>query len=316
MRRALNPVDHSCTGRSPMKFFRCISLSFLALLVGVGVSAGEEAPSTIPLTLVQSAHDGGRIYVPLRFGSVMGAMRLDTGASTTRIALASWNKDLPSLGQSQSTGASGNTGHCEDVEAKNVELKATQGNNIARAKYVVSRCSASDGADLLGVDFFKGARFTLDFQRHELVFFGDWDAARHPRPFRLLGPEQRLVGIDLVIGNTPAIGLFDTGAELSAVDQKFVESHKRLFTRVKTIGKASAVGGKSFSAKLYLVKKIDFGEGRILRGVYALVYDFGALREALGPQTPFILGYNFISRFTWELDFKSPNSPTWDAKPR
>ncbi len=287
---------------------------FVALLFAATCARADDNRSTIALSLTQGDYGAGRIYLPVRFGNVMGTMRLDTGASTTRITLSDWNKDLPSLGQSDSTGASGKTTRCDDVEAKNVELKASQGNNIARAKYEVTRCAASDGDDLLGLDFFKGARFTLDFERHQMVFFGETNPTGRPKPFRLLSPDQRLVGIELRAGNTPAVGLFDTGAEMSAVDQKFVDKHKNLFTPVKSKGKASEAGGRQFSYKTYKIKQLDLGEGRVLQDVYVIAYDFGVLRAALGRGTPFILGYNFVSKLSWELDFRTPGSPTWDAR--
>lgn len=296
-----------------MKFFRYVAPTLLAPVLGLSCASAENNRSTIVLTLTQSDFGGGRIYLPVQFANFMGTMRLDTGASTTRITLAPWNKDLPSVGQSASIGASGKTTPCDDVEATNVELKAAQGNNIARGKYEVSRCAANDGDDLLGLDFFKGSRFTLDFERHEMVFSGEANASLHSRPFRMLGPDQRLAGIEVRSGSAVALGLFDTGAEISAVDQQFVDKHKNLFTLVKNKGKASEAGGKPFSSKIYKIKELDLGEGRILRGIYAIVYDFGSLREALGRQTPFILGYNFVSRLNWELDFRSPNSPTWNS---
>lgn len=299
-----------------MKLFRYVVFSLVALITGVTCASADDNRSTIPLTLTQSDYGGGRIYLPVRFGNVIGTMRLDTGATGARITLAPWNKDLPSLGQSHSMGASGKATRCDDVEAKNVELKATQGNNIARARYEVSRCDAGDGDDLLGLDFFKGARFTLDFERREMVFLGEAPANSRSKPFRLLGPGQRLVGIEVRAGKTTAVGLLDTGADVFAVDKQFFEKHKNLFTLVKNKIKASEAGGKQMSSKIYRIKELDLGEGRILRGIYALVYDFGDLREVLGRQAPFILGYNVLSKLNWELDFKSPNSPTWDAKLR
>jgi hypothetical protein len=299
-----------------MKLFRYVVFSLVALLSGVTLASGDNNRSTIPLTLTQRDYDGGRIYLPVRFGNLIGTMRLDTGASSTRITLAPWNRDLPSLGQSHSMGASGKETRCDDVEAKNVELKAAEGNNIARARYEVSRCDAGDGDDLLGLNFFKGARFTLDFERREMMFLGETPANSRSKPFRLLGPGQRLVGIEVRAGDMTAVGLLDTGAEVCAVDKQFVDKHKNLFTLVKNKIKASEAGGKRMTSKIYKIKELDLGEGRILRGIYALVYDFGVLREVLGRQAPFILGYNLVSKLNWELDFKSPNSPTWDAKLR
>jgi len=299
-----------------MRFFRIPVAILVALLLEATGADAQASRSIISITLTQSDYGGGRVYLPARFGNVAGTMRLDTGASTTRIALAPWNRDLPAVGQSDSTGASGVTTRCDDVEAQNVALKATQGNDIARAKYEVSRCAANDGDDLLGLDFFKNARFTLDFDHREMVFFGEPLATGHARPFRALGPDRRLVGVELRVGNAPAVGLFDTGAEICAVDQSFVTKHKKLFVLEKAKGKASEAGGKKFSSKIYRIRELDLGDGRIARDVHALAYDFGPLRAALGKETTLILGFNLLSRFTWGLDFRAADRPMWDARGR
>jgi hypothetical protein len=299
-----------------MSWFRSLLLSLLVSVPGAtGARAGDRL-SIVPFTVTPGDYGGGRISVPMRFGDFLGTMRLDTGASTSRVSLAPWNKDLPTLAASLSTGAAGGTSRCEDVEATNVELRATQGNNIGRARYVVSRCPAGEGDDLLGLDFFRNARFTLHFDRNEMVFFGEAPPNGRARPLRPLGPDGRLVGLDLRIGNRTVVGLLDTGAEVSAVDRRFVERHRSLFTLVKKKGAASAVGGKTFFPRIYKVKALDLGAGRVLRGAYVLSYDFGPLREAIGRNVPFIIGFNVISAYNWNLDFATPDSPTWDAEPR
>ncbi len=277
---------------------------------------GAGDPSTVTMTLTQGEYGGGRIYLPVRFANVMGKMRLDTGASTSRITLAPWNQGLPVLGQSNSTGAFGRVTRCDDVEAQKVELVAGQGNSIGRAKYEVTRCAASDGDDLLGLDFFKGARFTLDFDRGEMVFFAGVRPDGRPAPFQSLGPDARLLGMPVKAGSATSLGLFDTGAELSAVDQQFVDRHRALFTPVRARPRASEASGGGVSSRLYKIKTLDLGDGRVLHGVFALAYDFGALRAALGPRTSFVLGYNVLSRFNWELDFTDPGRPSWVSRPR
>lgn len=298
-----------------MKLFRSMVFLILApLLFSVAALGAEKSRSVIPLTLTEDEYGGGRISLPVRIGNFMGTMRLDTGASSTRIRLAPWNKDLPILAQSVSTGASGGTMRCDDVEATNVELVAAQGNNVARSKYMVTRCPADDGDDLLGLDFFRGARVSLDVDRRELVFFGDITARGRPKPFRRLGPEGRLVGIDLHLGKKATIGLFDSGAEVCAVDQQFIRKHKGLFTAANVKAGASGVGGKRIWSKIYRIKSLDLGEGHVLRDLYAISYDFGALRGALGRDVHLLIGYNLIKRFDWDFDFRAADSPTWDAK--
>lgn len=285
----------------------------LALLLQTAGLRAETAQSIVPMTLTPGAYGGGRIYVPVRIGDVMGPMRLDTGASTTRVKLAPWNKDFPVIAQSLSTGASGALTHCDDVAAANVALKASQGNDIARGKYELSRCATNDGDDLLGLDFFKGARFTLAFANREMTFFPPPGAAALT-PLRLLGAQKKLMGVATKIGDAAPLALIDTGAEISAVDLSFMLKHRRLFTLVSKKAKAGEAGGKSFVSRLIKIKEIDLGAGRVLHDVYALAYDFGPLRDALGPQTPIILGYNVISRFTWDFDFTKPEQPSWSAR--
>jgi len=298
-----------------MKLFRSLGFFIIApLLFSVAAVGAEKSRSVISLTLTENEYGGGRISLPVRIGNFMGTMRLDTGASSTRIRLAPWNKDMPVLDQSISTGASGGTMRCDDVEAQNVELIAAQGNNVARSKYPLTRCPPDDGDDLLGLDFFRGARFSLNIDRRELVFFGDMTASGRPKPFRRLGPDGRLVGIDLRLGKKAAIGLFDSGAEVCAVDQRFLRKHKRLFTAANAKARASGVGGRRISSKIYRIKSLDLGEGHVLRDLYAISYDFGALRAALGRNVHILIGYNLIKRFDWDFDFRAPDTPTWDAK--
>lgn len=296
-----------------MKFFRSAAF-FAALSFSLAAAGAERSRSVIPLNVTEDQYVGGRIYLQVRIGDVMGPMRLDTGASSTRIRLASWNKGMPVLGESFSTGASGATMRCDEVEAPKIELVASEGNNIARMKYEVTRCPPGEGDDLLGIDFFKGARFSLDLDRRELVFFGDPIANRDARPIRRLGPDRRLVGVDLHFGKTGIVGLFDSGAEISAVDQRFVRKHKALFAAVNAKASASGVAGARIASKVYKIKSLDLGGGRVLTDVYALSYDFSGLRAALGREVSFLIGYNVIKKFDWDFDFRTPESPTWDAK--
>jgi hypothetical protein len=295
----------------PKTLPRLLLFPLLALVCAVPARAEERAMerSIVPLDVVHGADGGGRAYVTMRFGNVMGPMRLDTAASTSRIKLAPWNAGFPALGASVSTSASGVASRCEDVEAANVELKASQGNNIGRAKYRVTRCATSDGDDLLGLDFFQGARFSLDLAGGEMVFFPESDGADW-RPFRRLWPDQKLVGLEARIGKTEVVGLFDTGAEISAVDRRFLERHKALFVPVKKKAKVSEASGKKIDAKVYKAKEIDIGAGRVLKDVVFVSYDFGPLREALGGEAPIILGFDILSRFRWELDFGA-EGPRW-----
>lgn len=290
------------------------SLIAALALVATGRAGLAAEGSIVPLAIADGEHGGGRAHVQARFGNALGPMRLDTGASSTRLRLAPWNAQFPVVGGSRSESASGRLASCEDVEAQNVQLVAEQGNNIGRATYVVTRCEASAGDDLLGLDFFHNARFTLDLDGRRMAFPG---APGGPlAPLRRLGPEGRLVGVEARLGRTRAIGLIDTGAELTAVDRRFVEHHRALFKPVREKAHAQDASGAALAAKLYKLAEIDLGEGRVLRDLYVIAYDFGALRGALGRETPLILGFNALRSFVWSFDFTAPDAPLWRADPR
>ncbi|ATQ68021.1 MULTISPECIES: aspartyl protease family protein [Methylosinus] len=287
-------------------------IAALACLLAPSRAAFAEG-SVVALDVTDGEHGGGRIHVAARFGNVQGPMRLDTGASSTRLRAAPWNAELPLVGQSRSESASGAVTRCADVEAQNVQLVAEQGNNIGRAKYVVTRCEDGAGDDLLGLDFFHNARFTLDVDGRRMAFPG---AAGPLAPARRLGPDGRLVGVEARLGRAKLAGLIDSGAELSAVDRRFVERHRSLFRPVHEQAHARDAGGAALSAKLYKVAEIDFGAGRTLRDLYVIAYDFGSLRGVLGRDAPLILGVNALRPFLWTFDFTAPEAPKWRADRR
>jgi hypothetical protein len=293
--------------------------ALVSLFCAAPAQAGD-APSTIPLSIVSGANDGARVYAPVRIGTLAGRMRLDTGASTSRLALAPWNKEFPVLGAARSQGASGSAIDCEDVEIDVLALRASQGNDVARARHVATRCAG--GEDLLGLNFFRGARFILDFSRSELRFFDPPRAGRRAHAFQSLGPAA-LLGLDARLGSgsgsghgsAPVVGLFDAGAELCAVDRPFLLTHRRLFAPVAAGKTARDASGGRMDARLFKIKTLDLGEGRVFHDVVALVYDFGGLRTALGGRAPVIFGANLLRRLNWDVDLTNPAAPNWDAAP-
>jgi len=282
-------------------------------LVATSRSGLSAEGSIVPLAVTKTDHSGGRAYVTARFGAAQGPMRLDTGASGSRLRVAPWNADFPVIAASHSESASGRAMRCEDVEAQNVQLVASEGANIGRARYVATRCEAGAGDDLLGLDFFHNARFTLDLDGERMVFPG---APGPLAPLRRLGPEGRLVGIEARLGRFRTIGLIDSGAELTAIDRRFVERHRSLFKPAHEKPHARDAGGAALAAKLYKLAEIDLGEGRVLRDLFVIAYDFGPLRSALGRETPLILGFNALRPFLWTFDLTAPDAPKGRADPR
>jgi len=276
----------------------------------------QEPGATTSLSIASGSYGVGRIYAPVRFGGVTRQMRLDTGASTSHIKLAPWNKKLPSLGQRHTLTVTGNKSLCDKVRFHDVEIIGHENQKVRKENYQLLRCLTSNGDDLLGIDFFQGEYFTLNFKDKQINFINNLDQTHQSTPFRKITGADGLLGVDIRIGASTSVGLFDSGAEISAVDQRFVAQNKSSFVLVRATGMATEASGKQWPTKLYKIKSLDIGGGQVVRDIYAIVYDFGVLRDAFGHETSFILGYNFISKFNWTIDLRSSQDPRWTARLR
>lgn len=296
-----------------MKKRSLVLAAYVALLSGWESSAG-----TVSLKIKEGERDMGRIYVPVRVGNYRGFMRLDTGASSSRVFQAAWNKDLPVIERIDSISATGKVVTCDSVEVHNVALEANGVANVGRSKYTVRRCPTSDGENLLGLDFFSGAHIVFDFDQRMMEVGPEVKRQIKGPVHRLpiLESGQPLAAIPLNTGSGEVLGMLDSGAEMSAVDSKYIAAHPENFEYAGEVGEATDAGGNSWAPKFYRIKNLNISGTHELHDVYVLAYDFGSLREVLGPQTPIVLGFNIMSKFNWAFDLTKGHSPTYQVEPR
>ena len=271
----------------------------------------QESVSSVNIITHHSLYGGGRIYAPVRVDNYKGFMRVDTGASTSRFHKSAWNKKFIITNTVHSIGATAAVAKCEEVVVPNLSIVAQSGNAIGRVNYLATRCPAGTGDDLLGIDFLKGSEFTLNLKESQIRFFEPLPNDHKSHLLRALGREKDLIGIELDIGSLSTYGLLDTGAEMTAVDSVYFNAHPELFENVKREISMRGANGKKITSRLCKIKFINLGDGFIIKNLYALVYDFNALRDEIGHDTPVILGYNFFEKFKWKFNFKKNITPTW-----
>ena len=299
-----------------MRLVCLLIIAVISMMLCPSIPRCQEPGATSSLSITFGSYGVGRIYAPVRFGEVNRLMRIDTGASTSHIKLAPWNKKLPSLGQRHTLTVTGNKSLCDKVKFHDAEIIAHGNQKVRKENYQLLRCLTSNGDDLLGIDFFQGEYFTLNFKDKQINFINNLDQTLQSTPFRKITGADGLLGVDIKIGSSASVGLFDSGAEISAVDQRFVAQNKSSFVLVRNTGMATEASGKQWPTKLYQIKSLDIGRGQVVRDIYAIVYDFGVLHEAFGRETSFILGFNFISKFNWMIDLRSSQDPRWTARLR
>lgn len=261
---------------------------------------------TVPLAIETSTMEqGGRIYVPTQMAGFESLMRLDTGATTSRIRLASWNQNLPVVDHSESVSASGQTRSCDMVQSQGIALKTVDSGKVMRSNYVVSRCASESGEDLFGLDFFIGTRIRFDFANRKLEINEATPKDARFLPLKIITTGDPLLAVPLnVDGSATYYGMIDSGAELTAVDERYLHYHQDQFEFIKDVAEASDAAGHAWTPKLYRMKELRIDGGTPLKDVIVIVYDFGYVRQALGTDTPFILGYNVLSHFNWTFDLK------------
>lgn len=296
---------------------KLLLLGFLSISLSWSLSA--RAAAVILLDVVYEESGGGSMYVSVRAGAFKGSMQLDTGASTSRVAVSPWNQFLPSLGQSTSVSANGSESQCSEVHPESFALVARDGTLLARKNYTLNRCESASDSDLLGLDFFNRTLMRLNFDDQTLeVESKPQVLVEGHAPIHALVPTSTalLMGIPVRIADRNGFGMVDTGSELTAVDLTFIRNNSAAFEYIGQAGKATAADGTEWYPEIYTLKKLKLGDRHELENVKVIAYDFGSFIDDLGRDVHIILGFNVLSQFNWEFDLRDPKARTWLATPR
>lgn len=225
--------------------------------------------------------------------------QLDTGANSTIVTADEQTFAYPSTGKAMHRGAAGVTVECEVIlpdELRLASLKVVQP--------AISRCDHGfAGFNNLGLDVIDGKIVEFDFQHSILQF--QMTSSENRNWHLLKRYEKGHLGIAVQFGGLLRGAVFDTGAQLSAVDKDFVLAHPEMFTRLQSESPVGNVTGKPVAADFYELNEIAVERLR-LKKLVVIAFDFGPdLRQYFGSETPFILGTNAIVKANWILDLKA-----------
>lgn len=269
---------------------------------------------SVKFEIKKQSFGGGGIYLPAIFRGKTIKMLLDTGASSTYILPAQWNMSLPILGTKVALGINGIPSSCSKLDLSDLQIGSSIDPVISNKRIQGLRCQESNGENIIGVNYLYGSIIELDFRKRIMSVLDHNSEFPPVADLIKLKNGDGVLGLPIKISSNNIIGLLDTGAAISAVDSKYVASHKQDFELVEKNSNASEGSGHSISAKLYKIRNLTFGETNTLRNIYAISYDFSSLQQAFGPELVAIIGYNIISRFSWTFDLRSENKPMWRIK--
>ena len=119
-----------------------------------------------------------------------------------------------------------------------------------------------------------------------------------------LGQNGHII-VPATLGSSVARVIWDTGAGLTTVDQKFIADHPENFRFIKNIKVGDAVIDGASTMKLYMATELIIGNLH-LKDIRILSADFSAIQEKLNDNSIFgAAGFNVLESYNWYFDMKS-----------
>lgn len=251
-------------------------------------------PSSITIKVIPGELDSAQFHVLAEFDSEKADFQLDTGATYTSVSNTPFTEKYKVTGHMKRTSASGKVKSEEKITLNTFSL----GNIIKKNFEVVRYEAARNQENRLGMNFIGDSKFKMDL-KNWLIDFEKTD-------FQILKEHDldlyigNTFGFQVKIGQTPIKALWDTGAELSAIDKELINSHPMAFKFIQKIENGTDATGEPIAFDLYEIKNFEIA-GHTISGTL-MSMDFHMIKEKVGPQIKFILGTNLIRNHIWYFD--------------
>lgn len=232
--------------------------------------------------------------------------RLDTGARNSVVIADEQTKSLPSDRKFLFGGAANQPISCDLIYLDKYEIAGWTWSHTP-----IFRCAANaDNENYLGIDYFDRQIVSLDFvdARISLLKSAPADAKMLP----LVRGSQGHIELPVKIDGTETLAVFDTGAAITIVDEKFVEAHPNAFETITVTvdGQEKDVQsnmadwtGHPLQGKLYLAKGMEVGSLKIEKQMVVTAPISGFFGKVV--QTPIVIGANAMVGAKWIFDLKN-----------
>jgi hypothetical protein len=245
--------------------------------------------------LSRGPHGAGKAVVRCDVDGDWEWMVLDTGSLFSILRDSERFRSYPTVGRIRFKSASGVPMGADTIMIKRLGLDQHLFTNVVMAR-------VSGGLKLtgtLGLDVVGKYPFAVHFRDEAALYL------RARAPERLLGGltlyNSGLFTIPVFIGNLAGETVWDTGAELTAVDQSYVAAHPELFKLGGIVGGVMDGNDQPVAARLVKIRRLEVG-GRTFRNVSALAVDLQTIHEGTSEKVPLVIGFNVIRRTDWYFD--------------
>lgn len=279
-------LKSSLTFVSLLKLFGCVHSS-------VNAFDNRSQFSNVDFDIIEGDLGSSQLTVNAFVENEKFDFQLDTGANKTYFAYSPNLIRYPVIGQSHTTSAAGIT----LVEDK-IRLPAFRFGDFKKNDFEVIRYK--EGASLknrLGIDALPNKLY-FDFRNKKINFY--FSSAKSILKNKLIVYNDSQIGMEVNFGKETVEAVWDTGAELSVIDQDFVSKNSKLFQHLQTITNGVDATGNNVKLDLYAFDGLQV-DGKALHGII-MSMDFKLIREKIGKHVKIILGTNLIRNNNWYFD--------------
>jgi predicted aspartyl protease len=261
-------------------------------------------PEQVSIEIVPDPEDptGAELWVEAELNGVPTPFLLDTGARRTTLARSSAVQQLPRTGTEDSGGVFGS------VAAELVRVAELRFGPVVIADAEVAVHPAGLVRNVLGMDVLGLQAWELRFSDATLRF----DRPPAKRPGQALARDMGgHLYVDVSCEAASVVGVWDTGAGITVLDQAFARVHADLLSDIGTeVG--TDVNGTAVSTPVATLAPCRIGGLEFASSRIAIV-EFGGANATVDRHCDAILGYPLLSQADWYFD---PRGGHWSVARR
>jgi hypothetical protein len=270
---------------------RCIVL--IVFLAPGFLSAGDAEP----LHIISGPFGSGQASTFCKFDGVRVDCFLDTGSAMTLLVNSDKLSNHTNTGIFRFKGATGIPQEGETIHIHSALIDGVEFYNLKIGR--IPRDTQIRSA--LGIDLLSRRPFSLTF-RFKPSLHLDPKAPRKLFSTLEVG-SHHLFTVPLAIGKVDSRAMWDSGAGITVVDEKFIQSHPENFKATDDFETATDGTGKSIPVKAFRAKVIKIGH-RTFRNSRVIATDLSVLRANGNPPVQAVIGFNLIRKCDWYFDAK------------
>jgi predicted aspartyl protease len=251
---------------------------------------------------MQYSSDTNAVNISASVDGVAKKFVLDTGNVMTMVAPDKQTLAFKTVSTEKTFGAANVQESCDVVVVPSLKVDTHAFNNVD-----AERCPAGHGGvNNLGIDALDGLVFSMNFSKSQFSILNTPPGGETYSSLERSGEGH--IELPVEVDGFQSYALFDSGWSITAIDSRFIDEHRNLFTPYKNPQWANFdydIDGNKVMVSYYTVRDLkigaaDFGPQIVM--AYKIPDD---MEEVLGDNAFVVIGGNTMSTANWIFDLKN-----------